>query len=470
MGLGKTLTILSLIMSNFHDTRPLARPHHGYKRQLDKNVGKYLPQRQSKQAINNNRNVQRNLKEVGATINRVKASSNFNLQTMLGGMEDSPDKPVSKKGKASSKHKAKNTKAKLEFKSDLIPKTTEDILASVDESIMDDTKDEFDSMLDESDGGLADKLGIDSSSELLQKEEVKFRDGLSDDEEYQKMTEEERNERMKPKLNLDGAADISTDDDDEPLVSSTFGRRNRKRNRRVNDSDSDEDFVTSTKSKKKKAGKATNGFDLRAAMGAQQSDGGSDGENFDLPDIEDEEEDTEKPKHPENQDGSDEEKETVTKKIPELSEEQKKNLIKAKRDPATCGSRRRATLIVTPTSLISHWIEQIETHIDKRVNLKIYVHHGQNRALIARELEDQDIVFTTYGTLMWEFNDMSNPLMKAKWLRVCLDEGHMVKNHRSKTSKAAYELNTERRWIVSGEPLRNFERGHFRVLNNSNFH
>ena len=32
MGLGKTLTVLSLIMTNFHDGRPLAKPNLGYAR------------------------------------------------------------------------------------------------------------------------------------------------------------------------------------------------------------------------------------------------------------------------------------------------------------------------------------------------------------------------------------------------------------------------------------------------------
>ena len=61
-----------------------------------------------------------------------------------------------------------------------------------------------------------------------------FNDGLSDDEEYQNMTEEERNERMKPenqnkilnaKLNLDGASLEISSDDDEPSSSTTNGRK-----------------------------------------------------------------------------------------------------------------------------------------------------------------------------------------------------------------------------------------------------
>ena len=43
--------------------------------------------------------------------------------------------------------------------------------------------------------------------------------------------------------------------------------------------------------------------------------------------------------------------------------------------------------------------------MDSRVILKIYVQHGQNKTFLATELEDQDIVLTTYGTLQSEYKE-----------------------------------------------------------------
>ena len=40
-------------------------------------------------------------------------------------------------------------------------------------------------------------------------------------------------------------------------------------------------------------------------------------------------------------------------------------------------------------------------------------------------------------------------------MRVCLDEGHNIKNHLAKTSKAAAQLNTLRKWIITGTPIQN---------------
>ena len=76
----------------------------------------------------------------------------------------------------------------------------------------------------------------------------------------------------------------------------------------------------------------------------------------------------------------------------------------------------RATLIVTPTSVLSQWVGQIEEHVSKNVDIEIFVHHGTSKAIIKSELEDKDIVFTTYGTLQAEFHELNpGPLLKAQW-------------------------------------------------------
>ena len=134
----------------------------------------------------------------------------------------------------------------------------------------------------------------------------------------------------------------------------------------------------------------------------------------------------------------------------ELTEEQRKRLIIPPRDPPKLNNRRKATLVVTPASLIGQWLSQIDQHIDDKVNLKIIVHHGQCKALLGTELQENDIVISTYGTLQAEYGQ-PGPLLRAKWLRVILDEGHYIKNHNSQTAKACDGLDTRRKWIVSGK-------------------
>ena len=106
--------------------------------------------------------------------------------------------------------------------------------------------------------------------------------------------------------------------------------------------------------------------------------------------------------------------------------------IKPPKETAVRGNRRRPTLIVCPASLLGHWCTEIDKHVDESINVKIKVHHGSTKALIGGELNSCDIVLTTYGTLAsnLDSDDEHGPLLKAKWLRVVLDEGHCIKNPR----------------------------------------
>ena len=77
-----------------------------------------------------------------------------------------------------------------------------------------DTDDDNDFMVDDNDS-FGKRLGIDSSSsDLFKPKKKNFFDDLSSDEEYQNMTEKERNEKLAPKISqLDGNCDSSDDDE-----------------------------------------------------------------------------------------------------------------------------------------------------------------------------------------------------------------------------------------------------------------
>ena len=98
------------------------------------------------------------------------------------------------------------------------------------------------------------------------------------------------------------------------------------------------------------------------------------------------------------------------------------------RSVAVRRGRRRATLVVCPTSLVSHWVEQLQAHLGPGVRLQLLVHHGQSRALTGAELETRDLVITTYGTLAaeWTRGPELSPLVRAKWLRVNIYYIHLI--------------------------------------------
>lgn len=174
MGLGKTLTVLALILTNCHDKAPLAKPLHGNVRQVSKSAAKYMPQ----------------------------SFSNIGRASGLG-------KKTKTKEVKDANGKSKSSKFLQNFPG------TDDEDGDLDET---GDADEFDFMVDDNDS-FGKRLGINTStSDLFKPKKKNFFDDLSSDEEYQGMTEKERNEKLAPKISqLDG----NCDSDDEITSSST---------------------------------------------------------------------------------------------------------------------------------------------------------------------------------------------------------------------------------------------------------
>ncbi|XP_051990678.1 helicase-like transcription factor [Xyrauchen texanus] len=120
------------------------------------------------------------------------------------------------------------------------------------------------------------------------------------------------------------------------------------------------------------------------------------------------------------------------------------------------GSGARATLIVCPLSVLGTWLDQFEQHIRADFTLNVYLYYGSERKRSVSLLSGQDVVLTTYNVLSSDYgNKASSPLHKVNWLRVVLDEGHVIRNPSALQSKAVLELQSARRWILSGTPIQN---------------
>uniref|UniRef100_A0A3B5M438 Uncharacterized protein n=1 Tax=Xiphophorus couchianus TaxID=32473 RepID=A0A3B5M438_9TELE len=114
----------------------------------------------------------------------------------------------------------------------------------------------------------------------------------------------------------------------------------------------------------------------------------------------------------------------------------------------------KATLIVCPLSVLSNWLDQFEQHLRSNVKLNIYLYYGSERNRSKTFLSSQDVVITTYNVLSTDFGQNKSPLHGINWLRVVLDEGHIIRNPNAQMSKAVLELKAQRRWILS-TPIQN---------------
>ncbi|KAL5048415.1 hypothetical protein BDW71DRAFT_205533 [Aspergillus fruticulosus] len=120
----------------------------------------------------------------------------------------------------------------------------------------------------------------------------------------------------------------------------------------------------------------------------------------------------------------------------------------------------KSTLVVAPLALIKQWESEIITKVEPSHRLRVLVYHGNARAKATDRLDDYDVVITTYGTLTSEHNavaknDKKAGIFSVYWYRIILDEAHTIKNRNAKATQAAYALDAEYRWCLSGTPMQN---------------
>lgn len=124
------------------------------------------------------------------------------------------------------------------------------------------------------------------------------------------------------------------------------------------------------------------------------------------------------------------------------------------------------SLVVAPTVALMQWKNEIEQHANGK--LKTYLYHGASRTNKVTDLNDVDVILTTYSVLESVYRKQAygfrrkSGLVKEKSLlhnmeffRVILDEAHNIKDRQSNTAKAVNVLKTKKRWCLTGTPLQN---------------
>ena len=112
--------------------------------------------------------------------------------------------------------------------------------------------------------------------------------------------------------------------------------------------------------------------------------------------------------------------------------------------------RRLPSLIVCPPTLSGHWQQEIQTYAPFLTSVA-YVGPPADRQRLKSQLTDCDIVITSYDVCRNDIETFS-PL---NWNYCVLDEGHLIKNPRAKTTLAVKRLSSNHRLILSGTPIQN---------------
>ena len=108
------------------------------------------------------------------------------------------------------------------------------------------------------------------------------------------------------------------------------------------------------------------------------------------------------------------------------------------------------SLIICPPTLTGHWMQEISTYA---TNLRPVAYTGgrSERERLMKSLKKYDAVITSYEVVR---NDIEI-LGKVDWNYCILDEGHIIKNGKTKLTKAVKQLTSIHRLILSGTPIQN---------------
>jgi len=129
----------------------------------------------------------------------------------------------------------------------------------------------------------------------------------------------------------------------------------------------------------------------------------------------------------------------------------------AVKPPYICSKRKekrypsRATLVVSPTSLVGQW--QIEIQERNAKKLKILCYYGGKRPKDPKIVADYDFVLTTYGIIKHKKETENAVLQKIDWHRVVLDESHSIKAGNTAQTKQCVAFSAKTRWCLTGTPF-----------------
>nr|XP_031860125.1 uncharacterized protein CI109_004490 [Kwoniella shandongensis]KAA5527197.1 hypothetical protein CI109_004490 [Kwoniella shandongensis] len=108
------------------------------------------------------------------------------------------------------------------------------------------------------------------------------------------------------------------------------------------------------------------------------------------------------------------------------------------------------SLIVCPPTLTGHWYHEILKFTPHLRPLQ-YTGSASERAFLRPKFLSYDVIISSYESIRSDIPDLS----KFNFLYCVLDEGHIIKNAKTKLSVAVKQIQAQHRLLLSGTPIQN---------------
>ncbi|CAJ0752198.1 15832_t:CDS:10 [Entrophospora sp. SA101] len=108
------------------------------------------------------------------------------------------------------------------------------------------------------------------------------------------------------------------------------------------------------------------------------------------------------------------------------------------------------SLVVCPPTLTGHWYHEIINYTDDLKPLT-YTGNPKDRERLRPKIFCHDVVIMSYDILRNDLDELS----QIDWNYCILDEGHVIKNGKTKITKAVKTIKANHRLILSGTPIQN---------------
>ncbi|KAL3875984.1 hypothetical protein ACJMK2_033877, partial [Sinanodonta woodiana] len=110
------------------------------------------------------------------------------------------------------------------------------------------------------------------------------------------------------------------------------------------------------------------------------------------------------------------------------------------------------SIVVCPPTLIGHWVYEVKKFVDsKHLNPLMYAGPPAERIKLQKKAKKHNLIVASYDVVRNDIDFFGN----ISWNYCVLDEGHIIKNGKTKISKAVKQLNCNHRLILSGTPIQN---------------